>query len=141
MNKCLMIPRRNKIHWNETKLNFFSSFKAQFSVNLGIMGYIYILSFTPSFHQFIYLFYVLFNDTLDTFLINGYISVRNILIGKIPSGYLTGIDLRSRRPASINLSVYLMKCQHICLLMVISVLKIFLSGTTTPHPPPPPAAH
>ena len=37
----------------------------------------------------------LFNDALNTFLINGYIGVGNILIGKIPSGYLTGIDLRS----------------------------------------------
>ena len=35
-------------------------------------------------------YFVLFNDTLNTFLINGYIGVRNIL-----SGYLTGIDLRS----------------------------------------------
>ena len=40
------------------------------------------------------LFYVLFNDTLNTFLINGYIGVGNILIEKIPSGYQTGIDLR-----------------------------------------------
>ena len=40
-------------------------------------------------------FSVLFNDALNTFLINGYIGVRNILIGKIPSGYMTGIDLRS----------------------------------------------
>ena len=38
------------------------------------------------------LFYVLFNDALNTFVINGYIGVRNILTGKIPSGYLTGID-------------------------------------------------
>ena len=37
----------------------------------------------------------LFNDALNTFVINGYIGVGNILIGKIPSGYLTGIDLRS----------------------------------------------
>ena len=29
------------------------------------------------------------------YLINGYIGVGNILIGKIPSGYMTGIDLRS----------------------------------------------
>ena len=41
------------------------------------------------------LFHVLFNDTLNTFLINSYIGVGNILIGKIRSGYLTGIDLRS----------------------------------------------
>ena len=40
-------------------------------------------------------FNVLFNDALNTFLINGYIGVGNILIGKIPSGYLTGIDIRS----------------------------------------------
>ena len=40
-------------------------------------------------------FNVLFNDTLNTFLINGYIGIGNILIGKLPSGYLTGIDLRS----------------------------------------------
>ena len=40
-------------------------------------------------------FYVLFNDALNTFLINAYISIGNILIEKIPSGYLTGIDLRS----------------------------------------------
>ena len=38
------------------------------------------------------LFYVLFNNALNTFLINGYISVRNILTGKFPIGYLTGID-------------------------------------------------
>ena len=38
--------------------------------------------------------YVLFNDALNRFLINGYIGVGNILIGKISSGYLTGIDLR-----------------------------------------------
>ena len=37
----------------------------------------------------------LFNDALSTFLVNGYIGFGNILIGKIPSGYLTGIDLRS----------------------------------------------
>ena len=43
--------------------------------------------------EFTILFYVLFNDALNTF--NGYIGVGNILIGKIPSGYLTGIDLRS----------------------------------------------
>ena len=42
-----------------------------------------------------YLFYVLFNDAVNTFLINCYVGVGNILIGKIPSGYLTGIDLRS----------------------------------------------
>ena len=36
-------------------------------------------------------FCVLFNDALNTFLINGFIGVGNILIGKIPSG----IDLRS----------------------------------------------
>ena len=41
------------------------------------------------------LFYVLFNDVLNTYLINGYIGVGNILMGKIPSGYLTVIDLRS----------------------------------------------
>ena len=41
------------------------------------------------------LVYVLFNDALNTFLINGYIGFGNILIGKIPSGFLTGIDLRS----------------------------------------------
>ena len=40
-------------------------------------------------------FNVLFNNALNTFLINGNISIRNILIGKIPSGYLTGFDLRS----------------------------------------------
>ena len=40
-------------------------------------------------------FYVLFNDALNTFLINAYISIGNILIEKIPSGYVTGIDLRS----------------------------------------------
>ena len=45
--------------------------------------------------MFIYLFNVLFNYALNTFLINGYIGVGNILIEKIPSGYLTGIDLRS----------------------------------------------
>ena len=39
-------------------------------------------------------FYVLFNDALNTLLINSYICVRSILIGKIPSGYLGGIDLR-----------------------------------------------
>ena len=33
-----------------------------------------------------------FNDALNTFLINGYIGVGSILFGKIPSGYLTGID-------------------------------------------------
>ena len=38
---------------------------------------------------------VLFNDVLNTFLINSYIGVGNILIWKMPSGYLTGIDLRS----------------------------------------------
>ena len=32
---------------------------------------------------------------LTHYLINGYIGVGNILIGKIPSGCLTGIDLRS----------------------------------------------
>ena len=37
---------------------------------------------------------IVFNNTLNTFLINGYIGIRNILIGKIPSGYLTGLDLR-----------------------------------------------
>ena len=37
----------------------------------------------------------LFNDAFNTFLINSYIGVGNILIGKIPSGDLTGIDLRS----------------------------------------------
>ena len=36
------------------------------------------------------LFYVLFNDALNTFLINCYIGVGNILIGKIRIGYLTG---------------------------------------------------
>ena len=36
-------------------------------------------------------FYVLFNDALNTFLINGYIGVRNILIGKISSGCLQGL--------------------------------------------------
>ena len=46
---------------------------------------------------------ILFNDALNTFLINGYIGVWNILIRKIPSGYLTGIDLRS----SLNIWVVL----------------------------------
>ena len=45
---------------------------------------------------FIYIFIMgLFNDALNTFLIDSYIGIGNILIGKIPSGYVTGIDLRS----------------------------------------------
>ena len=36
---------------------------------------------------------VLFNDALNTVLINSYIG--NILIGKIPTGYVTVIDHRS----------------------------------------------
>ena len=55
------------------------------------------LKFSPVFLVcfLFFVFYVLFNNTLNTFLINGYIGVGNILIGKIPSGYLAGIDLRS----------------------------------------------
>ena len=50
---------------------------------------------TETERQTVYLFYVLFNDALNTFFINGYIGVGNILIGKIPSVYLAGIDLIS----------------------------------------------
>ena len=35
--------------------------------------------------------------THSTHFFNGYIGVGNILIGKMPIGYLTGIDLRSSR--------------------------------------------
>ena len=76
----------------------------------------------------VYVYVFLFNDALNTFLINGYIGVGNILCGKIPSGYLPGIDLRStacqtgayttrlpRRP----LCVYV--CMCICIYIYIYV--------------------
>ena len=50
-------------------------------------------SFQPVLHDWCNNYYDFFNVLFNTFLINGYIGVGNILIGKIPSGYLTGIDL------------------------------------------------
>ena len=65
-------------------------------------------------YLFVCLFNVLFNDALNTFLINGYIGVQNLLIGKIYSGYLTGIDLRSTA-CQTGAYTTMLECMNICM--------------------------
>ena len=112
---CLVLPIYGKTASHNNDLIVFDTIQ-----------YIFIsMLIFPCSCMFVFCFLMfLINDALNTFLINGYIGVGNILIGKIPSGYLTGINLRSTAcQTGAYTSRLLRRHVHVCVKIIYRVFS------------------